>query len=54
MPRVTSAEAGLVSARIALGTFFLFEGWDKLPWVTNPEQLTSIFWLLPLAENVCL
>jgi uncharacterized membrane protein YphA (DoxX/SURF4 family) len=38
MPGVTSAEAG----RIALGVFFLFEGWDKLPWVSNPGELTSI------------
>ena len=42
MSRVTSAEAGLVSARIALGVFFVFEGWDKLSWVSNPGELTSI------------
>lgn len=42
MPKVTSTEAGLVSARIALGVFFVFEGWDKLPWVTDPGQLSAI------------
>lgn len=42
MPRTPSSEAGLVVARLALGVFFVFEGWDKLPWVTHPEELTSI------------
>jgi uncharacterized membrane protein YphA (DoxX/SURF4 family) len=42
MPRITSTDAGLVSARLALGVFFLFEGWDKLPWVTDPSPLTAI------------
>jgi len=42
MSRAASAEAGLEFARIALGVFFVFEGWDKLPWVSNREQLTSI------------
>ena len=42
MSRLASAETGLVSARIALGVFFFFEGWDKLPWVSNPDELTSI------------
>ena len=42
MPRTTSSEAGLVVARLTLGVFFTFEGWDKLPWVTHPEELTSI------------
>jgi len=42
MSRVTNAQWGLVAARIALGIFFLFEGWDKLPWLTHPEQLTQI------------
>ena len=42
MPRVTNAQWGLVACRIALGIFFLFEGWDKLPWLSHPEQLTEI------------
>jgi len=42
MLRVTPPEAGLVCARGALGVFFLFEGWDKLPWLFNPEELTAI------------
>ncbi len=42
MPRTTSSEAGLVAARLALGVFFLFEGWDKLPWVLHPDMLASI------------
>lgn len=42
MPKITGPEAGLLSARIALGVFFLFEGWDKFPWMGNPEQLTAI------------
>jgi len=42
MPRKTSSEAGLVAARLALGVFFTFEGWDKLPWVMHPDQLASI------------
>ncbi len=29
----------LLSVRIALGVFFIFEGWDKLPWMTNPGLL---------------
>jgi uncharacterized membrane protein YphA (DoxX/SURF4 family) len=30
-----------------LGVFFLFEGWDKWPWVTNPGALSAILnrWL---------
>lgn len=31
--------AALLSVRIALGVFFVFEGWDKLPWMTNPGLL---------------
>jgi uncharacterized membrane protein YphA (DoxX/SURF4 family) len=42
MPRTSSSEAGLVAARVALGVFFVFEGWDKLPWMLHPEQLTAI------------
>jgi uncharacterized membrane protein YphA (DoxX/SURF4 family) len=42
MLRATAAEAGLVCVRIALGIFFLFEGWDKLPWLANPDELTAI------------
>jgi uncharacterized membrane protein YphA (DoxX/SURF4 family) len=29
----------LLAVRIALGVFFVFEGWDKLPWMTNPGLL---------------
>jgi len=32
----------LLAVRIALGVFFIFEGWDKLPWVTDPGLLTTI------------
>ena len=32
----------LLAVRIALGVFFIFEGWDKLPWVTDPGLLTDI------------
>lgn len=42
MLRVTTPEAGLVCARVGLGVFFLFEGWDKLPWLADPEQLAVI------------
>jgi len=31
----------LLAVRIALGIFFIFEGWDKLPWVTNPGLLAT-------------
>lgn len=31
----------LLAVRIALGVFFIFEGWDKLPWMTNPGLLTT-------------
>ena len=33
---------GLLAVRIALGIFFIFEGWDKLPWMTDPGLLASI------------
>lgn len=42
MSRTNSSEIGLVSLRVLLGIFFTFEGWDKLPWVTNPGLLTAI------------
>jgi uncharacterized membrane protein YphA (DoxX/SURF4 family) len=32
---------GLFFVRIALGVFFVFEGWDKLPWLTNPGLLAN-------------
>jgi len=31
----------LLAVRIALGVFFIFEGWDKLPWMTNPGLLAT-------------
>jgi len=31
----------LLVVRIALGIFFIFEGWDKLPWMTNPGLLAT-------------
>src|SRR3954468_11723650 len=31
----------LLAVRIALGVFFIFEGWDKLPWMINPGLLTT-------------
>jgi uncharacterized membrane protein YphA (DoxX/SURF4 family) len=31
----------LLAVRIALGVFFIFEGWDKLPWMLNPGLLTA-------------
>ena len=34
-------KVALLAVRIALGVFFVFEGWDKLPWMTNPALLTS-------------
>ncbi len=33
---------GLFVVRIALGVFFVFEGWDKLPWLAHPELLAAI------------
>jgi uncharacterized membrane protein YphA (DoxX/SURF4 family) len=30
-----------LAVRIALGVFFVFEGWDKLPWMTNPGLLAT-------------
>jgi uncharacterized membrane protein YphA (DoxX/SURF4 family) len=34
-------KAGLLAVRIALGVFFVFEGWDKLPWMRDPGLLAS-------------
>ena len=34
-------KAALLVVRISLGIFFIFEGWDKLPWMTNPELLSA-------------
>ena len=31
----------LLVVRIALGIFFIFEGWDKLPWMTDPGLLAA-------------
>jgi len=31
----------LLVVRIALGIFFIFEGWDKLPWMMNPGLLAT-------------
>ena|SRR6188768_421444 len=31
----------LLVVRIALGIFFIFEGWDKLPWMTDPGLLAT-------------
>lgn len=42
MPRIANVEAALVCVRVTLGIFFLFEGWDKLPWVSDSAPLTSI------------
>jgi putative oxidoreductase len=40
--RLSSEKIGLLIVRLALGVFFIFEGWDKLPWMTHPELLTMI------------
>jgi uncharacterized membrane protein YphA (DoxX/SURF4 family) len=42
MPPAGSPAIGLLFIRIFLGVFFLFEGWDKLPWLMHPEQLGAI------------
>lgn len=42
MGRLNGNAVGLVALRIAMGVFLLFEGWDKLPWLTDPGLLTSI------------
>jgi len=35
-------KSGLLVVRIVLGVFFIFEGWDKLPWLTHPDLLAAI------------
>jgi len=40
--RMNREKIGLFVVRIALGVFFIFEGWDKLPWMTHPELLAAI------------
>jgi len=37
----TRERVALFIVRIALGVFFIFEGWDKLPWLTNPGLLAT-------------
>jgi uncharacterized membrane protein YphA (DoxX/SURF4 family) len=37
----TRERVALFVVRIALGVFFIFEGWDKLPWMTNPGLLAA-------------
>jgi len=37
----TRERVSLFIVRIALGVFFVFEGWDKLPWMTNPGLLAG-------------
>lgn len=39
---VNREKAGLLFVKIGLGVFFIFEGWDKLPWMTHPELLSAI------------
>jgi uncharacterized membrane protein YphA (DoxX/SURF4 family) len=34
-------KVAILVVRIALGVFFIFEGWDKLPWMTNLGLLTT-------------
>ena len=34
-------KVAILVVRIALGIFFIFEGWDKLPWMTNPGLLAT-------------
>jgi uncharacterized membrane protein YphA (DoxX/SURF4 family) len=34
-------KVAILVVRIALGVFFVFEGWDKLPWMTNPGLLAT-------------
>jgi len=40
--RISPEKIGLLIVRLGLGIFFFFEGWDKLPWMTHPELLTTI------------
>lgn len=41
MEKNTRERIALLIVRIALGVFFIFEGWDKLPWMTNPGLLAN-------------
>ena len=34
-------KVALLAVRFALAVFFVFEGWDKLPWMKNPELLSE-------------
>ena len=34
-------KVALLVLRISLGVFFIFEGWDKLPWMTDPGLLAT-------------
>jgi len=34
-------KVALLVVRISLGVFFIFEGWDKLPWMTDPGLLAT-------------
>ena len=34
-------KVALLVVRISLGVFFVFEGWDKLPWMTDPGLLAT-------------
>jgi len=34
-------KVALLTLRIALGIFFVFEGWDKLPWMSDPGLLKT-------------
>ena len=34
-------KVALLVVRISLGVFFIFEGWDKLPWMTDPGRLAT-------------
>src|SRR5215471_20298184 len=40
--RLNTEKIGLLILRLALGIFFIFEGWDKLPWLSHPESLRVI------------
>jgi len=40
--RLNTEKISLLIVRMGLGVFFFFEGWDKLPWMTQPELLTQI------------
>jgi len=39
--RLSRERVALLVVRLALGVFFIFEGWDKLPWMTNPGLLAT-------------